>query len=96
MSPRDADRYVAAAHAMQSGVAAEHARGSRDGEPKHLRVGVNSALVAQGGLARLLIDKGLITEAEYTAAVADAMEAEVARYEEILRQRLGHSGVTLR
>lgn len=92
----DAARYAAAAHAMQSGVAMEMNFDLSGVEPKHLRVGVNSALVAQGGLARLLIDKGLITEAEYTAAVADAMEAEVARYEEILRQRLGHSGVTLR
>ena len=89
MSPRDADRYVAAAHAMQSGVAAEHARGSRDGEPKHLRVGVNSALVNDRALAELLIAKGVFTEDEYVAAVADAMEAEAAAYEARLTEQLG-------
>ena len=89
MSRRDADRYVAAAQAMQAGVAAEQARGSRDGEPKHLRVGVNSALVNHRALAELLIAKGVFTEDEYVAAVADAMEAEVAAYEARLTEQLG-------
>lgn len=85
MTAQDADRYEAAAHAMQSGVAAEHAAGSTDGSPKHLRVGVNSAHVGIAALARLLLEKGVITMDEYEAAQAEEMEAEQKRYE----QRLG-------
>lgn len=89
----DADRYRAAAHAMQSGV---RLRMTREGvpddselipghtSPKHLRVGINSAMSDQGGLARLLIEKGLITEAEYVKAMADAMEAEAQSYHDQL------------
>lgn len=98
MSQADVDRYLAAAHAMQSGVAAEMGLPGRSAptEPKHLRVGVNTAMVGHAGLAQLLINKGLITEDEYTAAIADAMEAEVARYEQRLQEHLGHAGVRLR
>jgi len=78
MSERDVARYQAAAHAMQSGVAAEM---GKECEPKHLRVGVNSAMVGNAALARLLIDKGVFTLDEYEAAQADEMEAEQARYE---------------
>lgn len=85
MTEQDVARYDAAAHAMQSGVAAEHLAGSKDGSPKHLRVGVNSAQVGIAALGRLLIDKGVITMDEYEAAMAAEMEAEQARYE----QRLG-------
>lgn len=90
------DRYLAALHAMQTGVAIEQARGSRDGEPKHLRVGINSAKVEIGALAALLIEKGLFTRDEYTAAVADAMETEVAAYEQRIQEQVGHPGVRLR
>lgn len=89
MTARDVERYLAACHALQSGVAAEHARGSRDGEPKHLRVGVNTAKAEASGVARLLIAKGVFTEDEYVAAVADAMEAEVAAYEDRLSAAVG-------
>jgi hypothetical protein len=86
MSAKDRERYLAAAHAMQSGVALSIARGeARDMEPKHLRVGVNSALVDCAALAKLLIDKGILTEEEYERALADAMEAEVQRYRERLQ-----------
>lgn len=85
----DQKRYHGAAHAMQSGVAAEMTKDNGPTTPKHLRVGVNSALVNQEGLAQLLIDKGLITEEEYTKAIADAMEREVGRYEERLAEMFG-------
>lgn len=89
MSQRDVERYTAALHAMQSGVAAEHQLGERDGEPKHLRVGINAAKVELGGLAGLLVSKGVIDHDEYVTAIADAMEAEVVRYEDRLSDRLG-------
>ena len=51
----DQDRYVKAAHAMQSGVAVCMERGTAETTPKHLRVGVNSAMVNDAAIARLLI-----------------------------------------
>lgn len=86
----DEERYFAALHAMQTGVAIEMGIDERASatEPKHLRVGVNSAMVNMAALARLLMDKGIITPEEYTKANADEMEAEHKRYEERL-------GVTL-
>ena len=74
---------------MQSGVAAEQSAGSKDGTPKHLRVGVNASKVDHAALVQLLIDRGLFTEDEYTAALADAMEAEAKRYEERLSAKYG-------
>lgn len=89
------ERYEAAAHAMQSGVTFELEYDSKSGTPKHLRVGVNSAMVNDDAVARLLIAKGVFTEVEYHEAVADAMDREVKRYEESLTLRLGRP-VTLR
>ena len=83
------DRYNRAAHAMQSGVRWEHAEGSTDGNPKHLRVGVNSAHIATAALAGLLINRGLFTLEEYIEAQADEMEAEVKRYEDRINAKLG-------
>jgi hypothetical protein len=80
MSDSDIQRYMAASHAMQTGVRMDHERGSNDGTPKHLRVGVNSSMVNNVAIATLLIEKGIITEDEYEKALADAMEEEVARY----------------
>ncbi len=77
------DRYAAACHAMQTGVAMTMERNGGvggDTSPKHLRVGVNSALVTDTALAKLLIGKGIITRAEYFESLADEMEAEVQRY----------------
>lgn len=90
-------RYHAALHAMQSGVLAEITHdervnvpiNSRDTGPKHLRVGVNSAMVTDAALARLLMDKGIITELEYVEALALAAEAERTRYETHLTKLYG-------
>lgn len=81
----DLDRYNAACHAMQTGVKYEMENGSEEGRaavtPKHLRVGVNSAMVSHAALVQLLITKGVFTEDEYYHSQALAMEVEVARYE---------------
>ena len=82
-------RYDRACHAMQSGVAAEMNLGGGATEPKHLRVGVNSAMVENAAVVELLIAKGVITEAEYMRALAEQMEQEVARYEVRLESRTG-------
>lgn len=85
----DTDRYLAALHAMQSGVAMEMNIRSTPTEPKHLRTGLNVAMCDHGALAKLLMDKGVITEGEYLRSIADAMEAEQGRYEQTLSELLG-------
>lgn len=89
-------RYVAAAHAMQSGVAVKMQHDPAETTPKHLRVGVNSAMVEHSALTLLLVDKGVITEAEYYTALADAMEREAKLYEQWVRDHFGQGGITLR
>lgn len=89
----DAQRQMAAAHAMQSGVALEMNWNPAPTDPKHLRVGVNTALCDHAGLVRLLIEKGIITEAEYMKAIADEMEREVGRFEQRAKAHFGHPNV---
>lgn len=83
-----------AAHAMQSGVKTDMATDpSQQSQgattPKHLRVGINSAMVDAAAVAELLVAKGIFTEDEYAEAVATAMEREQARYEQVLSARIG-------
>ena len=85
----DLERYTRAAHGMQSGVAMEMNFHGAPTEPKHLRVGINAAMSDQGGLATLLIAKGVFTREEYDKAMADAMEREKARYEAHLSELFG-------
>lgn len=83
-------------HAMQSGVKfdIETSGESNSGSnPKHLRVGVNSAMVEHAALVTLLIQKGLITEYEYAEELIDCMKAEVDRYTKLLEERLGRKVV---
>lgn len=77
-------RYDTASHAMQSGVKweLEQAEPIAACSPKHLRTGVNSAMVDTAAMAELLIRKGLISTEEYMTALAEGMEAEVRRYRE--------------
>lgn len=95
MTPEE--RYYAAAHAMQSGVAMEMQQAGREAatQPKDLRVGINTALCDQAALVRLLIQKGIITHGEYLEALATEMEAEQARYEARISAALGGVKITL-
>jgi len=72
--------YLRLAHAMQTGVAMMMNIDPSESSSKHLRVGINSAMSDQGALAKLLIDKGIITEEEYTRAMRDSMQREVDGY----------------
>lgn len=90
----DAERYRAAGHAMQSGVAMKMHFDPKETEPKHLRVGVNAAMSEHSALAKLLIDKGLITDAEYIKALTDAMEAEAEKYRSEISEHTG-ANITL-
>jgi hypothetical protein len=75
------ERYLAAAHAVQSGVKQLMELKHNYGSPKHTRTGVDMQKAEQGGLAKLLIDKGVFTELEYFKAMADAMEREKEEFE---------------
>jgi hypothetical protein len=82
--------YEEACYAMQAGVGLREKLGrSNETTPKHLRVGVNSAMVEHSALARLLVAKGVITEAEYSEALAEGMREEVALYERGLTEEIG-------
>ena len=79
-------KYRDNSHAIQTGVAYEHANGSNDGSPKHLRVGINMRAVDHAALIKLLIAKGILTEEEYAVALVDESSQEVRRYEERLTE----------
>ncbi|WP_454888672.1 hypothetical protein [Sphingobium indicum] len=89
MNDEQRQRYTAAAHAMQSGV--EYLKGyqPRQVDPKHLRVGVNSAMVETSTLAQLLIAKGIITEDEFAEALIAQMQAEAGSYAKQLEIEMG-------
>jgi hypothetical protein len=91
MSKRDDEqrRYLAAAHAVQSGVAMELNDDPVSGTPKHLRTGLNMAMIEHGALVRVLIAKGLFTEAEYFAELVAGVEDEQRQYEARLSARHG-------
>ena len=79
--------YAQACHAMQTGVAYELSVsesgdiGTGAATPKHLRTGVNSAMVNDTAMLRLLVKKGIITTAEYEEEIRLEMCREVDRYE---------------
>ncbi len=81
-------RYTAAMHAVQTGVTIRMNKGnlneSHETDPKHLRVGVNSALIDSAAVVKLLIEKGIITENEYFLALAEQAEFEAQSYEDEL------------
>ncbi len=83
------ERYLALCHAMQTGVAYEMERHPQPTQPKHLRVGVNTAMVEHAALVDLLIRKGLLTRDEYFDMLLVAMEREVHLYEQRLAQEYG-------
>lgn len=74
---------------MQSGVAAKMSFDSKEVDPKHLRVGINTAMSDHCALVRLLIAKGVITDAEYREAITQTMNEEYQRYQDELTTTLG-------
>lgn len=75
-------RYLDAAHGMQTGVAyiMNHEPEPKETSAKHLRVGINSAMCDHSALVCLLMAKGLFTLEEYEKEIADEMERERDRY----------------
>lgn len=88
------ERYMALAHAVQSGIAQLMVYDDKFTTPKHLRVGIDMTKADIGGLTQLLIRKGVFTEEEYYAAMVEGAEREVSRYEGMLRDKMGF-GITL-
>lgn len=89
------DRYMDAAHAMQSGVGFKIQKdGGPDCTPKHLRVGINSAHVSVDALTQLLLQHGIFTIEELEQQLAEAMEREAERYETELKATYG-TGIKL-
>ena len=84
-------RYTAALHAVQSAVKfdIEYDPTGAAGNPKHLRVGINSILVDHGALAHLLIERGVFTEDEYMAALATYAEREQVSVVQGVREKYG-------
>lgn len=75
------NRYHRAMRAVQSATAFRVAHGNPLFEPKLLRDAIDTAQIDANGLARLLVDKGIITRVEYLAALADSAEREQMRHE---------------
>ena len=80
--PKNNLSYNDAMHGVQTGIAFDISAGSKIGEPKHLRVGIDSAHITDLAMTRLLIRKGIITEEEYLEEVRIAANLELDRYEE--------------
>ena len=90
MTPEEfSARSAALGHAIQTGVALEQQIDPSNGSPKHLRVGVNMALVEHAAIVKLLIAAGVFTEAQYFEAVITELEAEKARYTARLEAHYG-------
>ena len=84
---RAKERYERAAHRVQTAIWAFPEHENRT--PKHLRIGLDMSKSDMGGLARLLIAKGVFSELEYMDAMADGAEREAASYENELAARFG-------
>jgi len=82
-------QYENLCHAMQTGVAYKINIDASETSPKHLRVGVNSALVETSALVKLLIDKGLISEQDFWELMVSMMQSEVNLYQDFLSAHLG-------
>lgn len=79
--------YLDAMHAMQTGVGLKMLRDPGETSPKHLRVGVNSALVETSAIAKLLVAKGIFTMEEFQESLTEMINLEVEAYEEYFKNK---------
>lgn len=69
-------------HGVQTAIAFEMGNGvPQQADPKHMRVGIDSAHISQGALGELLIEKGVVTPDELEAKLAHYAERELLFYE---------------
>ena len=83
--------YGSLLHAIQTGVKYKMEYDDSETTPKHLRVGVNSALVNHTAIWRLLVKKGVISRKEYEESLLEQLREEKAMYEAWLTERTGAS-----
>jgi hypothetical protein len=83
------DEYTELSHAMQSGVAFMQNYEPSSTQPKHLRVGVNCAMVEHSALCELLIDKGVMTPTEMFNYMIRKMHAEIDSYRANIARHMG-------
>lgn len=86
--------YETAAHRIQTAIAVLMGRDPDLSlvQPKHMRTGLDLSKSDMGGLARLLIAKGVFTEQEYNEAITNAAKEEADNYERWVQVVLGHRG----
>lgn len=82
-------RYMAAMHGVQAGIAMLIEQGETLATPKHLRVGIDSAMVSDAALVQLLIEKGVISELEYYESLVKYADMERETLERRLSDKLG-------
>lgn len=91
-SPEQAQKLLELGHRVQSAIAFFEGRKTSHGqrhaatEPKHLRVGVNSALVETSALGALLFRKGVFTAEEYYDSLIEVWEREVENHRAMVKQ----------
>lgn len=79
--------YLAACHAMQTGVKTME---SFNPETEvQLRIGLNVAMSSHGALVGLLVEMGVFTEEEIYSKMIEYMQREVARLEGELTESTG-------
>lgn len=88
-------RLLALGHAMQTGVAYTMSIDPGETTPKHLRVGVNNAMIGVAAIADLLIQKGIFTEEEYVRSLITWTERDIASYQATLGQMYPDTKITL-
>lgn len=82
------DEFHRLAHAMQSGVNIEQ-HYTDQCSPKHLRTGVNVAMVEHSALCELLVEKGIVTPTELFTSMIRKMHAEIDAYRLRIAERMG-------
>lgn len=81
--------YDSLAHGVQCGIGYLLAKDEFPGTPKSLMVGNCCRAADAAGLVRLLIAKGLFTEAEYVEAITQSMKEELAMWEDRISKLYG-------
>lgn len=91
-TPEQVELLRSLPHRVQSAIAflMSNAENSRqrypECEPKHLRVGVNSAMIEASAMGRLLMSKGIITSKEYYDSLILLWQEELRSYQDRLHQ----------
>ena len=91
------DEYKRHMGRVQSGILAKMMRWPSFNDmccnPKHIRVGIDSAMVSDRAMFDLLVAKGVFTEEEYAKALRDSAKREADTHEKELGFKLGEAGI---